>query len=65
MLDENGMKPEMFRDATYKGQEKFWVEDATELGFEHIPFPFLILAGGMTVALTMSLFEKIFGKMLW
>ena len=62
MLDENGMKQEMMRDATYKGLEKFWVEDATELGFEHIPIPFLLLAGGMAVALSMSLFEKIFGK---
>ena len=62
MLDENGIKPEMFRDATYNGLEKFWVEDATELGFEHIPLPFLLLAGGMAVALTMSLCEKIFGK---
>ena len=61
MLDENGIKPEMFRDATYNGLEKFWVEDATELGFEHIPLPFLLLAGGMAMALTMSLCEKIFG----
>ena len=52
----------MMRDATYKGLEKFWVEDATELGFEHIPFPFLLLAGGMFIALTMSLSEKIFGR---
>ena len=56
------MKPEMFRDATYKGLEKFWVDDATELGFEHIPLPFLLLAGGMAVAATMSLCEKVFGK---
>ena len=62
MLDENGMSQEMMRDATYKGLEKFGVEDATELGFEHIPLPFLLLAGGMVVALTISSCEKIFGK---
>ena len=56
------MSQEMMRDATYKGLEKFWVEDATELGFDHIPLPFLLLAGGMAVALTISLCEKIFGK---
>ena len=39
----------MLRDATYKGMDTFWVEDATELGFEHIPFPFILLAGGMAV----------------
>ena len=52
----------MLRDATYKGLEKFGVEDATELGFEHIPLPFLLLAGGMAVALTMTFFEKMFEK---
>ena len=52
----------MMRDATYTGLEKFWVDDVTELGFEHIPLPFLILAGGIVVALTTSLTEQIFGK---
>ena len=56
------MKPEMLRDATYKGMEKYWVEDATELGFEHIPFPFILLAGGMVVALFINLIEKMPGK---
>lgn len=62
VLDENGMKLEMMRDATYTGLDKFWVEDATELGFEHIALPFLLLAGGIGVALTVSLSEKILGK---
>ena len=40
------MKLEMMRDATYTGLDKFWVDDVTELGFEHIALPFLLLAGG-------------------
>ena len=56
------MKLEMMRDATYTGLEKFWVEDATELGFDHIPFPFLLLAGGIGVSSAIFLIEKIFGK---
>ena len=56
------MKPEMLRDATYKGMDTFWVEDATELGFEHIPFPFILLAGGMAVALFINLIEKMPGR---
>ena len=38
------------------------MEDATELGFQHIPFPFLLLAGGLGVALAVSLFELVFGR---
>ena len=56
------MKLEMMRDATYTGLDKFWVDDVTELGFEHIALPFLLLAGGIGVAMTVSLSEKIFGK---
>ena len=58
-LDENGMKPNMMRDWTYyKGIEKFGVNDAVELGFQHTTFPFLLLAGGVALAMTIFVYEK-------
>ena len=38
------------------------MEDATELGFQHIPFPFLLLASGLGVALVVSVCELAFGR---
>ena len=57
-LDENGMKHNMMRDWTYKAMDKFWIDDAAELGFQHIAFPFLLLGGGVTLAITMFVYEK-------
>ena len=61
-LDESGVMQEMMRDRTHKGLDKFWVDDAVELGYQHIAFPFILLVGGISLALIMLSYEKIRGK---
>ena len=58
-LDESGVMQEMMRDRTHKGLDKFWVDDAVELGYQHIAFPFILLVGGISLALIMLSYEKI------
>ena len=58
-LDENGMMHNLMNDWTYKGQDKFWIEDAVELGYQHIAFPFILLVSGAALAILVLLYEKI------
>ena len=61
-LDENGMMHNLMNDWTYKGQDKFWIEDAVELGYQHIAFPFIILLSGAALAFMVFMYEKMRGK---
>ena len=49
----------LMNDWTYKGQDKFWIEDAVELGYQHIAFPFILLVSGAALAFLVFLYEKI------
>ena len=56
-FDETGLKERLWKRWTYKGNEEFGVDEATDLGFENIIFPFVLIAVGFVGATIFLIFE--------
>ena len=58
-LDESGLKDRMWQEWSYQRVEEFTVPDAQHLGFDTTAHPFMLLVGGISVAVISLVCEKI------
>ena len=58
-LDESGLKDRMWQEWSYQRVEEFTVPDAQRLGFDTTAHPFMLLVGGISVAVISLICERI------